>query len=123
MDERVDLGALRLDDIRRAQLVAAIMERAASEVPDPAAPDPLRREAIDVNPMVILSEWLRPALAAAAVVVLISGSLLALTLDAPGPSVGLTDVLAVPRPANEWLVGERAPTISDLLIAMESEAR
>jgi hypothetical protein len=115
MDERVDLGALRLDDIRRAQLVAAIMERAGPEL--------LRREAIDVNPMVILSEWLRPALAAAAVVVLICGSLLALTLDAPGPSVGLTDVLAVPRPANEWLVGERAPTISDLLIAMESEIR
>jgi hypothetical protein len=115
MDERMDLAALRLDDIRRAQLVASIMARAEPEL--------ARRDTIDVSPMAILSEWLRPALAAAAVVVMICGSLLAVTLESPGPGVGYTDVLAVPRPANEWLVGERAPTISDLLIAMEGEAR
>jgi hypothetical protein len=115
MDERMDLAALRLDDIRRAQLIASIMARAAPEL--------TRRETIDVSPMMVLSGWLRPALAAAAVVTLVCGSLLALTLDSPGPGIGLTDALAVPRPVNEWLVGERAPTISDLLIAMESEAR
>jgi hypothetical protein len=115
MDERMDLTALRLDDIRRAQLIASIMARAAPEL--------TRRETSDVSAVAILSEWLQPALVAAAVVVVICGSLLALTLESPDPGVGLTDVLAVPRPANEWLVGERAPTISDLLVAMESEAR
>jgi hypothetical protein len=98
-------------------MIAAIMARATPELE--------RRGAVDVSPVAAVAEWLRPALAAAAVMAVIGGALLALT-PAQRPAyagAGLTDELAVPRPANEWLTQERVPTISDLLIAMESEAR
>jgi hypothetical protein len=116
MDERVDLTPLELDDIRRERMIATIMARATPELE--------RRAAVDVSPMQAVAGWLRPALAAAAVMAMVGGSLLALTpARQPVAGVGLADELAVPQPAKEWLAEERAPTISDLLIAMEGEAR
>jgi hypothetical protein len=115
MDERMELGALRPDDLSRERMIRAIMARAAPEL--------ARRATVDVSPMLVLAEWLRPAMAAAAVVALVCLSVLAVTDPGPTAGAGLTDELAVPRPASEWLVDERAPTISDLLVAMGSEGR
>ena len=39
------------------------------------------------------------------------------------PAPVVADALAVPAPADAWLVNERAPTVGDLLVAMESEGR
>jgi hypothetical protein len=105
-----------MGDVRCERLVAAIMEAAAPEL--------ARRGEEDVSPLLVLSRWARPALATAAVLALVCLPVLATELaqDA-GPGAGLTDALAVPQPANAWLVGDRSPTVADLLVAMEREAR
>lgn len=115
MTEPLDLTALRLDDTRRDALVGSIMARAEPEL--------RRRRAADVSPILVLSHWLRPALAAAAVLAAVCVSVLALESTPAGPGTGLADALAVPQPADAWLVGDRAPTVADVLVALEMEAR
>lgn len=115
MTEPIDLNTLRLEAAQRETLVASIMARAKPEL--------RRRQATDVSPMLVLSRWLRPALAAAAVLAVVCVSVLALEWAPASPGAGLADALAVPRPADEWLVGERAPTVADVLLAMEMEGR
>lgn len=116
MDERMDLSALEPDETQRELLVAAVMFRASGELS--------RRAAADVNPIVLLSDWLRPALAAAAVVAALSASvLMQRELAHVEPGHGLTDALAVPAPVNEWLISDRAPTVADLLVAMDEGTR
>jgi hypothetical protein len=111
MDERIDLTALHLDEARRELLIAAIMANAAPEL--------ARREALDVSPMLMLWRWSRPALAAAALLAAICVGVLSLELADTTPGYGLADALAVPEPADAWLLSERAPTVGDVLIAME----
>ncbi|MGH7448055.1 MAG: hypothetical protein ACREK1_13900 [Longimicrobiales bacterium] len=116
MDERLDLTALEPDETQRELLVAAIMMRAGGELS--------RRTSTDVSPIAILSDWVRPALAAAAVIAVVCMSVL--TQRDPAhvePGGGLTDALAVPAPMNEWLISGRSPTVADLLIAMDTEAQ
>lgn len=116
MNDRLDLTALEPDEATRELLVAAVMQRAGGELQ--------RRASEDVSPIAALSDWLRPALAAAAIVAAVCTSVLAqreLTHIEPGS--GLTDALAVPAPINEWLISDRAPTVADLLIAMDGEAQ
>ncbi|HEX6135100.1 MAG TPA: hypothetical protein VFZ24_14120 [Longimicrobiales bacterium] len=114
-DERLDLSALEPDDVQRELLVAAIMARAGSE---------LARRAADVSPIAVLSDWMRPALAAAAIVAAICISVLSSgELTHVEPGAGLTDALDVPAPVNEWLISGREPTVADLLIALEGESR
>jgi hypothetical protein len=48
---------------------------------------------------------------------------LSLELHDSAPGSGLSDALAIPEPAAAWLAGGRAPTVGDVLIAMEREAR
>ena len=112
MSERIDLTAVQLDDAQRELLVAAILARADAEL--------ARRARDDVSPMLVLSTWARPALAAAAVLALLCASLL---VRDSRPAPVIADALAVPAPADAWLVNERAPTLGDLLVAMESEGR
>lgn len=116
-EERIDLTALELDGAERELLVAAILSRADAELK--------RRSVLDISPMLVLSSWARPALAAAALVALVCASVLfgVLRTDRGDVGPGLTDALAVPAPVNAWLAGERAPTVGDLLVAMESEER
>jgi hypothetical protein len=116
MAERLDLTALEPDEATRELLVAAVMLRSGSEL--------ARRGSEDVSPIAVLSDWMRPALAAAAVVAVVAMSVLAQReLAHIEPGSGLTDALAVPAPVNEWLISERSPTVADLLIAMDAEAR
>lgn len=113
MSERMDLSALELDDAQRELLVAAILARADAEL--------TRRAPDDVSPILVLSSWARPALAAAAVLAVLCASVLVRASARPAPVVA--DALAVPAPADAWLVHERAPTVGDLLVALESEGR
>lgn len=115
MDERMDLTALEPDEGQRELLVAAIMSHADAEL--------TRRAAADVSPIGMLYEWTRPALAAAAIVALVCVSVLARPGTHIEPGAGLTDALDVPTPVNEWLISDRSPTVADLLIAMEGDAR
>lgn len=115
MDERLDLTALEPDDVQRELMVATVMLRAAEELG--------RRAAEDVSPIAVLSDWMRPALAAAAVIAAVCMSvLMQRELSHVEPGSGLTDALAVPAPVNEWLISERSPTVADLLIAMDRGA-
>lgn len=115
MDDRIDFGALEPDAVERELLVAVIMHRAAPEL--------TRRAALDVSPISALYDWARPALAAAAVLALVCVSVLMGHefggVSAPG--TGLTEALAVPAPVNEWMAGDRSPTVADLLLAMEGD--
>ena len=115
MDEaRVDLSALEPDGVRSELLVAAIMMGAGDELS--------RRAAADTSPIAILSDWMRPALAAAAAIAVVCTSvLMQRELGHIEPGNGLTDALAVPAPVNEWLISGRAPTVADLLLAMDVE--
>ena len=115
MDERVDLTAVELSVAEREMLVASILARATPE---------LARRAADVNPVLVLSQWMRPALAAAAVLAAICVSVLT-GHDFTGSMArtGVAEALNVPSPAVEWLVADRAPTLDDVLLAMESEGR
>jgi hypothetical protein len=116
MSERLDLTALEPDEAQRERLVAAIMLRAGSEL--------TRRAAVDVSPIAALSDWLRPALAAAAIIALVCMSVLTQRdLGHVEPGTGYVDALAVPAPLNEWLISGRSPTVADLLIAMDGEER
>jgi hypothetical protein len=116
MDERIDLDALELDEARRELLVAAIMANAGTELE--------RRQSVDISPMLVLSRWSRPALAAAAVIAVVCGAVLSLELTDTTPGYyGLTEELSVPEPADAWLVGQRAPTVGDVLAAMERGTR
>src|SRR5687768_2726683 len=113
MDEQLDLAALELSVEQRELLVASILARASSELS--------RRAADDVNPIILLSQWMRPALAAAAVLTLICMSVLSGHDFTSGTATrGLTEALNVPEPVNEWLGSDRAPTLEDVLVAMES---
>lgn len=116
MSERTDLTALEPDGAERELLVAAIMLRARDEL--------VRRASVDVSPIAVLSDWMRPALAAAAVIALVCLSVLTQREFAHiEPGAGYTDALDVPAPLNEWLVSGRSPTVADLLVAMDGESR
>jgi hypothetical protein len=115
MDERMDLTGLELTAVERERLVASIMTRSAAELQ--------RRQTADVSPMVVLSHWMRPALATAAVLAALCVSILAFEPRPARPAPGLADALAVPQPADEWLVSGRSPTAADLFLTMEVEGR
>jgi hypothetical protein len=116
MDDRIDLSALELDQAQRELLIAAILTRADAEL--------TRRAQDDTSPIQVLSTWVRPALAAAAALAMVCTPVLwRARAGANQLPSGLADALAVPAPAYEWLATERAPTIGDVLLAMESEGR
>jgi hypothetical protein len=109
MTDEMDFTPLEMHDIRREQLVAAVMSSARGE---------LLRRATDVSPFAVLSSWSRPALVAAAILAAVCLSMLSRPTGAT-PGAGVADALAVPTPAVAWLVGDREPTVADLMVAME----
>lgn len=86
-----------------------------------AAEQELVRRARMQTPIAMLGAWARPMLAAAAVVAVLAGGVLA-TIDRahqrqePG---SLAEGLGIPAPAAEWLTENREPTRADLVLAME----
>jgi hypothetical protein len=118
--ERLDLSPLdpAADAERWARLAAAIARRAAPE---------LARRAQLKSPLLFLAGWARPMLSAAAALAAISVATLATADHTPRrvatPPRGLVEVLQVPAPAAAWLLEERAPTVDDLILALDGETR
>ncbi len=113
--ERMDLGPL---DPRRDALA---YERLVRRVMDAAAPE-LERRARRASPLAVVAVWARPTLAAAAVIaVLAAGALLSTDRPDREPWPDTVEALGVPAPAADWLLDEREPTPSDLVLAMESD--
>ena len=115
-DDRQDLTSLDLTPERRAALTAAILER--------TEPILARRRAAR-GPVVVLADWLRPALAAAAVVALIAlGALLAArpsTAEATAPSTA--EALGLTAPMVAWAEAGRTPSLEELVVSLEEESR
>ena len=116
--ERIDLTSLSLDrdSMRFEERVQAIMRAAAPELARRAARDGV---------LVVLGQWLRPALAAAAVFAAIAaGALVSEVTEAQPPATaGVVQALGVVEPAAVWLDEERDPTMSDLEMALMGDAR
>jgi hypothetical protein len=112
--ERVDLTILdpATDRLAYERLVRRIMAAAAPE---------LARRAMPQTTLALLGGWARPLLAAAAVVAVLAGGVLAAT-ERDGPAAGghtVAEALGVPSPAAAWLEEGREPTRADLVLAME----
>lgn len=113
----IDLSPL-FTPLRRERLVQRVLRAALPE---------LERRATRGGPILVLADWARPALAAAALVALASA--LALGLVRPGsnattpPDAGLAAALNVPTPVDAWLVADRAPDLGDVLTAVEGGIR
>lgn len=119
--ERLDLSPLRggPDADREDRLVSAIMRSAAPE---------LTRRASRAGVLGMLGNWMWPALAAAAVAALISGTVLARvqsdTDDVGGLLLGgVVPALGLAEPVAAWLDEGRAPQVSDIVLALEGDPR
>ncbi len=118
--ERIDLSALdpAADEERWERLVRRIMDEAAPE---------LTLRATRSDPFALLGSWARPMIAAAATIAVVS---VALLQRQSGPvelgataSRSILEALEMPRPAADWLAEDRAPTVSDLVTALEVDHR
>jgi hypothetical protein len=114
--ERIDLTPLatRADALERR--IHAIMQAAAPELARRAARDGV---------LVVLGEWFRPALAAAAVLAAIAAGALLSEMSIPesSDSTSVVQALGVAEPASAWLDEGREPTVSDLETALMGDAR
>ena len=111
--ERIDLSGYRLDKDGFEQRVHAIMRAAAPE---------LARRAQRDGILVAVGQWLRPALAAAAIVAAIAAGALAADFSRPPETAAaptVAEALGVAGPAAQWLDEGRAPTVTDLMAALD----
>lgn len=125
LNDRFDLSALDpfADEQRRASFVAAVMERSAFELARRrAAASSGELTWLNGSVFGVLAGWARPALAAAAVLVLISSAALQLSRRHLEANSGVIEALSVPTPVERWLVEDRTPTEADLLLAIEESA-
>jgi len=120
MDEHpIDLSPLdpAADPDRWERLIETITRAAAPE---------LARRAETRSVIAVIGHWLRPALAAGIVLaVAATATLSLLERDAEMPSMptaGLEEALELGEPVSLWLSENRAPTTSDLLLALDGEA-
>lgn len=115
--ERLDLSVIDpLSDAHEERLVRAITRRAGPE---------LMRRAAQNSPIALVASWARPALAAAAVMVVLSSSVLRMTRDArfaQTPDYGIVEALHLPAPVADWIVEDRTPTVRDLILVIEGDA-
>lgn len=116
--ERLDLSALdpTANPERQERLVRSITHHAAPE---------LARRAAENSPIALLASWARPMLVAAAVVIVCSSAVLTMTPDVRNPltpDAGIVEALHVPTPVADWLTEDRAPTVGDLILALEGDA-
>jgi hypothetical protein len=115
--ERIDLSGYRPDQNSFERRVRAIMRAAAPELARRAQRDGL---------LVAVGQWLRPALAAAAVVAAIAAGALVAEFSRPQQTAAagtMVEELGVVEPASRWLDEGREPTVSDLMMALDGGAR
>ena len=103
------------DPERWESMVREIVERAAPILAGYAARGPAD----------LLAAWLRPTLAAAAVVSALALGALAAGSREPksGATIGLGDALGYPAPVTTWISTGQTPTIEELVVAMEERNR
>lgn len=103
----IDLRPLAIPDLRRERMVRAVLARAQ------AAP-------IVRGPLAMLAGWMRPTLAAAAVIAAVSIGALAWPRAQPEPApLTIADGLRLPEPAADWIAENRSPSEADLLASWE----
>jgi hypothetical protein len=115
-DERFDLSPIDLDPLRRDALTTAILARG-----EPI----LARYSAARGPLVVLTTWLRPALAAAAIVVAVALGVLARATreDATVSAPTTSEALGLPGPWVAWVETGRAPSLEELVVSMEEDSR
>jgi len=117
LPDRIDFSPLdpSADRLHWERLVASVMARAGAE---------LSRRAAQRTPLVLLAWWAKPALSAAAVIAAIAIGTLVFTereMAEPERMMGIADALEVPPPVDAWLVEERDPTMSDVIMALDDQ--
>lgn len=120
MNERIDLSPLDpfADPGHRDQFVRSVLERGTFELARRRRGDP----GLNGSVFVIMAAWAKPALAAAALAILVSSIALQVTRRQQGQAeTGVVEALAVPEPATNWVLEGRTPTKSDLVLTLEGE--
>jgi hypothetical protein len=116
-DERIDFSVVdRLANPEHLELaIAGVLAAAAPE---------LLRRADARSPVIALARWSAPALAAAALIGVISlATLWRVERHAREvPLASVSDVL-LPAPVSSWVSEDRAPSNSDLILAVEGESQ
>ncbi len=121
MTEPIDFTPLRLSDHRRDVIVASVLLQSGHE---------LTRRANGSSPILLLGMWARPALAAAAVLAAVCGTLLAssttntnrMTDVALTPGAGIAEALGVSTTTTALLATNSTPSLSSML-AVDEEAQ
>lgn len=105
----------RRDPERWESMVRGIVERA----------EPILAAYSGRGPADLLAAWLRPTLAAAAVVSALALGALAVGSREPetGAAIALGDALGYPTPVTTWVSTGQTPTIEELVVAMEERNR
>lgn len=120
-EERLDLSPLdpTRDSAAWEDRIQAILKEAAPE---------LARRAAGASPIISISEWLRPTLAAAAALAIISLATLYNATPGTDLMIGgdesaqpLAENLSLPMPVEQWLEEERSPTVTELMLALDGE--
>lgn len=111
-EEPIDLSPLHPAPARREAMVAAITARVLAET------------AAVRSPLAFVVGWMRPTLAAAALVAAVSLGVLATEEEPAGGSTAMrtvADELNFPEPVAEWIADERTPSDADLINALEGD--
>lgn len=113
-DQPIDLSSLdpTRDTARFERAVASINERAR---------DGLAARRGQADAIAMLARWKRPMLAAAALVALISGTIL-FSVRVPPPDFaaqtdGIAEAMGIPEALARWIDADRLPTTADLISA------
>ncbi len=108
---RLELAAIELAPERQAALAAAIAARSAPV---------LARYRGARSPVAVLAAWLRPALAAAAVIVLVALAALLGSRPREATAVPSTaEALGFPGPVVAWAEAGRTPSLEELVTTLE----
>ncbi|HUH12211.1 MAG TPA: hypothetical protein VMK65_03845 [Longimicrobiales bacterium] len=121
-----DIRPLDLSALDPAADLAAY-EALVARITAAAAPELGRRAGGLAGPVISLAAWLRPALAAAAALALVSAGTLLLVDDpirtdfAQAPSAA--PELGLPSPIGEWLSDDAPPSVMEVMVALEGDVR
>ena len=116
----LDLSALdpERDGAAYEALVARITGSAAAE---------LERRAAVSSPVISLAAWLRPALAAAATLAVVSAGTLLLVEEPARMDLAAASntepELNLPSPIGEWLNDDAPPSVMEVMVALEGDMR
>jgi len=122
LNERIDLSALDpfADPARRDAFVARVMDSGAFELARrrrSAAGESLWNGGSVFG---VMAGWAGPALAAAALALVVSGIALRAARTQPQEAQsGLIEAMALPAPVEQWLSEDRTPSRDDMILTLE----